>query len=201
MGQPTPRQQQRTIGTRMQGRKPFSFEILYVLLAAAAGSILTYLAMRGSAFVEEQQQYLSYNKAPGLNANNVVVQSLSEASVQIPASTSSTGIQVSDQKREKSFYEVGVPTNTDKVAGSRNLPACLANDEKCIRPGCVREECRPWGHWYHTMYQQRLGKYTLPDTEPFQFLEIGFVSCCIVTAMLFPLGTRIHSHLQDCSCT
>jgi hypothetical protein len=38
----------------------------------------------------------------------------------------------------------------------------------------VQKECRPWGHWYHTLYQQRLGKYSLEETEPFQFLEIGF---------------------------
>jgi hypothetical protein len=30
------------------------------------------------------------------------------------------------------------------------------------------------GHWYHTIYQQRIGKYSLDSTEPFQFLEIGF---------------------------
>jgi hypothetical protein len=78
--------------------------------------------------------------------------------------------------REKSFFEAGIPTYTDKVSGSQFLPKCLENNSTCIRPGSLREECRPWGHWYHTMYQKALGKYTLPDTDPFQFMEIGFVS-------------------------
>jgi hypothetical protein len=78
--------------------------------------------------------------------------------------------------QEVSFYEVGLATSTDKVAAPGRLPGCLENDATCTRPSCVREECRPWGHYYHTMYQQKFGKMTLPGTEPFQFLEIGFVS-------------------------
>lgn len=37
-----------------------------------------------------------------------------------------------------------------------------------------REECQPFGHFYHTLYQQKLGSYSHQDTEPFQFLEVGF---------------------------
>jgi hypothetical protein len=77
---------------------------------------------------------------------------------------------------EKSFYDIANAAGTDKVAGVTKLPICLANDSSCTRPSCVREECRPWGHFYHTMYQSRLGKFTVPNTEPFQFLEIGYVS-------------------------
>jgi hypothetical protein len=77
---------------------------------------------------------------------------------------------------EKSFYDIAKNAGTDKVAAVQKLPLCLADDSKCTRPSCEREKCRPWGHFYHTMYQSRLGKYTLPGTEPFQFLEIGYVS-------------------------
>lgn len=75
----------------------------------------------------------------------------------------------------KNFEEIGIKTGTDKVVGSKYLPACLANGS-CIRKECEREECRPWGHWYHTMYQGQgwISDYALPTAEPFQFLEIGF---------------------------
>ena len=79
--------------------------------------------------------------------------------------------------QEVSFYEVGLTTGTEKVTAPGRLPGCLKNDASCIRPSCEREECRPWGHYYHTMYQQKFGNMTVPGTEPFQFLEIGFVSC------------------------
>jgi hypothetical protein len=77
------------------------------------------------------------------------------------------------QSQEKSFLESGMKTGTDKVLGLDYLPGCLKHDATCTRPSCLRENCRPFGHFYQTMYQQRLGKYTLPSTEPFQFLEIG----------------------------
>jgi hypothetical protein len=76
--------------------------------------------------------------------------------------------------QEKSFLEAAKKTGTDKVKGLAYLPNCLKDDATCTRPSCERESCRPWGHFYHTLYQQRLGKYTLPSTEPFQLLEIGF---------------------------
>jgi hypothetical protein len=77
---------------------------------------------------------------------------------------------------EKSFLEIGLRTGTDKVEAVKQLDRCLKDDNVCVRPSCVREECRPWGHYYHTMYQSRFGKYTLPSTDRFQFLEIGYVS-------------------------
>ncbi|KAG7343357.1 hypothetical protein IV203_021302 [Nitzschia inconspicua] len=76
--------------------------------------------------------------------------------------------------QEKSFLEAAKKTGTDKVKGIAYLPECLKNDATCTRPSCERENCRPWGHFYHTLYQHRLGKYTLPSTEAFQLLEIGF---------------------------
>ena len=76
--------------------------------------------------------------------------------------------------KEKNFYEIGLQRGTDKVAGKHRLNGCLQDPESCTRKGCVREECRPWGHWYHTIYQQRMGRYSLETNSPFQFLEIGF---------------------------
>jgi hypothetical protein len=88
--------------------------------------------------------------------------------------TSAAGVVIA---KEKNFFELGVAAGTDKVVGGSFLQQCLSDHiTGCVRPNCTREECRPWGHWYHTLYQQRLGKYSLPDTEPFQFLEIGYVS-------------------------
>ena len=81
---------------------------------------------------------------------------------------------VRPREGERNFYEIGKGTLTDKVAAPGTLPRCLKNDKSCTRPGCVRPECRPWGHHYDTIYQQRLGPYSRDDVEPFQFLEVGF---------------------------
>lgn len=75
---------------------------------------------------------------------------------------------------ERNFYEIGQRSGTDKVQAPTRLPGCLKNDAFCTRPNCVRPECRPWGHHYDTIYQQRLGPYSRDDIEPFQFLEVGF---------------------------
>ena len=75
---------------------------------------------------------------------------------------------------ERNFFEIGQRTGTDKVDAPRRLPPCLQHNASCTRPGCVRPECRPWGHHYDTLYQTRLGPYSRDDVEPFQFLEVGF---------------------------
>eukprot|EP00542_Grammatophora_oceanica_P009888 CAMPEP_0194042840 /NCGR_PEP_ID=MMETSP0009_2-20130614/14573_1 /TAXON_ID=210454 /ORGANISM="Grammatophora oceanica, Strain CCMP 410" /LENGTH=401 /DNA_ID=CAMNT_0038686847 /DNA_START=98 /DNA_END=1303 /DNA_ORIENTATION=+ len=74
----------------------------------------------------------------------------------------------------RDFLTIAKKFGTDKVQGKFRLPGCLANDATCTRPSCVKEECRPWGHYYQTMYQSRLADFSRDDTEPFQFLEIGF---------------------------
>ena len=78
-----------------------------------------------------------------------------------------------EESKEKSFLEYGRKKATDKVAALDYLPDCLRTGD-CTRANCTREECRPWGHFYHTLYQQRIGMYSLDTVEPFQFLEIGF---------------------------
>jgi len=81
---------------------------------------------------------------------------------------------VQPKEGERNFYKIAQGTGTDKVTAPARLPGCLKNDESCTRPGCTRPECRPWGHHYDTIYQNRLGPYSRDDVEPFQFLEVGF---------------------------
>jgi len=78
------------------------------------------------------------------------------------------------RKGELNFFDIGITTGTDKVLGEKNLPLCLKDDKACGQPQQVRDECRPFGHFYHTMYQQTIGTYSLDDAAPFQFLEVGF---------------------------
>ncbi len=78
------------------------------------------------------------------------------------------------EKKELNFYDIGLETGTDKVQGQKNLHLCLKEGTMCNEPKHVREECQPFGHFYHTLYQQKLGSYSHKDAEPFQFLEVGF---------------------------
>ncbi|KAL3815523.1 hypothetical protein ACHAXA_007379 [Cyclostephanos tholiformis] len=90
-------------------------------------------------------------------------------------STNSNGFYfVHPREGERDFYEVGKSHQTDKVAAPDSFGGCIRNDASCTRPNCTRPECRPWGHHYDTIYQQRLGPYSRDDVMPFQFLEIGF---------------------------
>jgi len=75
---------------------------------------------------------------------------------------------------EKDFREIAAKTDTDKVAGYKNLPKCLKDPESCTRKECDREACRPWGHFYDTIYNRWLKKYSSDDAEEIQFLEVGF---------------------------
>ena len=75
---------------------------------------------------------------------------------------------------ERDFYEIAQKTGTDKVAGHHKLPLCLKNRDNCTRKGCEREACRPWGHFYDTIYNKWGKQYSTDDAEPFQFLEVGF---------------------------
>ena len=83
---------------------------------------------------------------------------------------------------EPSFFELARTTGTDKVKGVAYLPSCLQDDSTCTRPSCEREKCRPWGHFYHTLYQKKLSTFLNPD-ESFQLVEIGYVS--IMTNRVF----------------
>lgn len=79
------------------------------------------------------------------------------------------------QQQQRDFYSIAKEKGTDKVAALRLLEHCSKGEGKdCTRPGCKNPKCRPWGHYYHTMYQQHLGHLSTDDSAPFQFLEIGF---------------------------
>jgi hypothetical protein len=78
------------------------------------------------------------------------------------------------EEKEKDFKLIATATGTDKVAGYTVLPVCIKDSTKCTRPNCDRAECRPWGHFYDTIYNKYLGKYTLSTSAPIQFLEIGY---------------------------
>mmetsp|Transcript_3968 Transcript_3968/g.8542 ORF Transcript_3968/g.8542 Transcript_3968/m.8542 type:complete len:435 (-) Transcript_3968:1822-3126(-) len=75
--------------------------------------------------------------------------------------------------KKPSFLEFARETGTDKVKGVAYLPSCLEDDLTCTRPSCERKKCRPWGHFYHTMYQQKLSAFLDPD-DSFQLVEIGY---------------------------
>ena len=91
-----------------------------------------------------------------------------------------------DDIEEPSFLKLAKQTGTDKVKGIAYLPSCLEDDSTCTRPSCEREKCRPWGHFYQTMYQQKLSKFLDPK-ESFQLMEIGYVS-------IFIASSRQHCH-------
>jgi len=75
---------------------------------------------------------------------------------------------------ERNFLEIGLMTGTDKVRGPRRLEKCLKDTKNCVREA-VEPQCRTGAkHFYHTMYQKWLGSSSIDDSEPFQFLEIGF---------------------------
>jgi hypothetical protein len=98
------------------------------------------------------------------------------SSIVAPATTVADGLTTSTTTKvvtTKDFKEIGFQTGTDKVAGEIHLEDCLQTGN-CGAKECERKECRPYGHWYQTMYQQWISKYALPTTEPFQFLEIGY---------------------------
>lgn len=76
--------------------------------------------------------------------------------------------------QQQDFLAIAGMTGTDKVQGVYNLPGCLNNNpEKCIY-NMENPTCRVFGHFYHTVYNRWLGKYSTEDADPIQFLEIGY---------------------------
>ena len=71
------------------------------------------------------------------------------------------------------FKEIGTKTGTDKVAGHQTLPKCLNNLETCAHPEHENDLCKPWGHFYDSMYERWLAPYT-SGNNPMQLLEIGY---------------------------
>lgn len=76
----------------------------------------------------------------------------------------------------RDFLEIARGTGTDKVAAYVQLAACLKDRKDCMKNSVDSERatCRPWGHFYDTIYNRWLRKYSTDDADPIQFLEIGF---------------------------
>jgi len=105
------------------------------------------------------------------NGNMLTISNSEQASMETP---SRQNVAEADGG-ELDFYSLGLASHTDKVAAISH-EHCYKTDGKdtCTRAGCKNLKCRPWGHYYQTMYQSRLGKYSKSTAAPFQFLEIGF---------------------------
>ena len=71
------------------------------------------------------------------------------------------------------FREVAQKTGTDKVQGHIRLPPCIEDPKMCIHPDYDNQKCRPFGHFYDTIYDRWLGPYATGNI-PMQFLEIGY---------------------------
>jgi hypothetical protein len=140
-------------GGGSKGSRPKQFGILSLMIAFVIGFVVAVLFLDtylpGDPFVPAQITKLDVPKA-SLTTDRKLVE-------------------------EKSFLQIGIASQTDKVAALSRIDGCLKDSTSCTRPGCTREACRPWGHYYQTLYQQRMGKYSLASTKPFQFLEIGYV--------------------------
>jgi len=100
---------------------------------------------------------------------------------------------------ERDFFAIANATGTDKVSAVIGLEKCLKDDTVCNKPSCVNPRCRPWGHFYNTMYQSRLGYLSTDTTEDFQMLEIGFYRGMGFDAysQFFP---RAELHSMEISC-
>ena len=123
--------------------------------------ILLVCAFWNSAYWEESFLDVTFDTYYG----NEVPLSSSSSSLPPPPPPATTPSQT--------FLEIAKKTGTDKVEGYKNLPGCLADPKKCTFPDDEREACRPWGHFYDTIYDRWLGPYA-NENKSMQFLEIGF---------------------------
>ena len=68
---------------------------------------------------------------------------------------------------DRSFYDVAMKTNTDKIKGRANLQS-----QTFIAPDNVVEpKCRVFGHFYDSIYDRWMPE---PSAARYQFLEIGY---------------------------
>lgn len=159
---------------------PSSTTILFlanVIFMVCSVAWMTHMTLLQNDTSSLRQQAAASHAAPVLRQAQVV----SSKSSALPALKSSgrrvstVRVDVKDvQEGQRDFLAIAMTTGTDKVLANQLLEKCLTDEKMCVRPGCAREACRPWGHFYNTMYQRWLGPYSTDTTEPFQFLEIGF---------------------------
>lgn len=154
--------------------KGFS-NILLVLNAVLMVALLAQLSRTGSngntdgnLLVAQQQLQQQSNPEPPRLLNE---QQPPATAVSAPASSTSSS---SSSSQERDFLAIATTTNTDKVEGHKNLKTCLEIGRPCVKTQFERDTCRPWGHFYDSLYQRWLGPLSTDDAEPFQFLEIGF---------------------------
>ena len=70
------------------------------------------------------------------------------------------------------FLAIAETTGTDKVKAYKLMGECIEKGEPCVCKHCERDECKPWGHFYDTLYNRWLQPFS--SKENVQFLEIGF---------------------------
>ncbi len=147
--------------------------LVSTLLKSASVGLEIASSSEGSSFMPSPDDH--EGSLRGKSIDHSVVAARTDAAAPGIGSTDSGGFYfVHPREGERDFYKIGKTHVTDKVTAPGALPGCIQNDASCTRPSCVRPECRPWGHHYDTIYQQRLGPFSRDDVEPFQFLEIGF---------------------------
>jgi len=150
--------------------------------AAAAATAAAAALTTPAAAIQTLHEELANARKENISlrtANEALLQTAAAVTaVATPATTTSSSTTTVDVDTVDTvvvdFKEIATATGTDKVAGHQKLPSCLANRESCTRPACERPECRPWGHFYDTIYTHYLGQYTTATSDPIQFLEIGF---------------------------
>ncbi len=108
------------------------------------------------------------------NLNNFGSELQPDAIDKVAWSESSPQLPLETAPPRPLFFEVADKTGTDKVLGHSNLEKCLKESKGCSFPEDQRETCRPWGHFYDTIYDRWLAPYSNKDAGPFQFLEVGF---------------------------
>jgi hypothetical protein len=151
-----------------------AFMALYVNLSGNSSSV-------GSLLQEEAQMASKVTAAPTSSVRN-------------------TGTVSSTRALDRDLLTIGASTHTDKVAGAGALPGCLNDRKSCAKPDMVNPRCRTGQlHFYHTMYNKWLGPYSRDDTEPFQFLEIGFYNGFGFDAFLSFLP-RAEAHSLEIAC-
>ena len=121
---------------------------------------------------ESETTYLKAGVASEAGTPAAIV--VAGAATPAPISASASTAPKSATSLEQDFRAVAEPIGTDKVAGHGNIQACLDDNSKCLYPSAGQPTCRVWGHFYDTIYNRWLGKYSTEDADPIQFLEIGF---------------------------
>uniref|UniRef100_A0A7S4ADH6 Uncharacterized protein n=1 Tax=Pseudo-nitzschia australis TaxID=44445 RepID=A0A7S4ADH6_9STRA len=114
---------------------------------------------------ESEMSYLKARKASGTSTSTTTSTTTTTTTEANTAASTST---------QQDFRAVAHPFGTDKVAGHIHIQPCLDDNSKCLHPSAGQPTCRVWGHFYDTIYNRWLGKYSTEDADPIQFLEIGF---------------------------